>query len=267
MFNGAPIYLIKDAHVLSQPEHTACLVQVPIDVSKTDFISARSRAAYVISVDRPDLTFSFSFCGQYPFQGPKADEIFKQTLRMAQEHPKHGLLFIKLDLHSAHLPVFSDANFTSNEDYSRQTGFIICLVDSNRDENVLRYSNVRSRRVGRSALAAELSALIHPFDQTITLRMPVNSILNRRVRLTICTDSKSLPECLVRVNETSENALQLTEVFPVRHMNVAKYQRSCGFHRSKILLTLSQRQIRVALCTTFWKMIRFTFLHIEGSID
>lgn len=83
---------------------------------------------------------------------------------MARKHPKRGLQFINHYLQSAHLAIFSDASFESNEDYSSKIWFIIYLVDINKDANFLHYSSEQSRLVAKSSLAVEMFAIVHAFD-------------------------------------------------------------------------------------------------------
>lgn len=60
--------------------------------------------------------------------------------------------------------VFADAGFNTSEKEAdidiAQIGYLVLLVDSNKNCNVLAYSSKRCKRVTRSVLAAELFALV-----------------------------------------------------------------------------------------------------------
>lgn len=125
----------------------------------------------------------------------------------AKNSPNRGLYFVPLDDASLRLMVFADASFATNADLSSQLGFVICLADKFNKANVLHYTSVKSKRVTRSVLAAELFAAVAAFDYSSTLRGTINEVFGRIIPLVLFTDSKSLYDCLVGINSTTEKRL------------------------------------------------------------
>lgn len=139
---------------------------------------------------------------------------------------EHGLVFKALKK-PLHIAVFVDAAFANNRDLSSQLGFIVALMDSQGAANIIHYSSQKSKRITRSALSAELYAMMTGFDTTAALkvlldqlevnggaaakRYPVaanpNDPPNSAVPMVIYTDSRSLYDGLVSLNTTTEKRL------------------------------------------------------------
>lgn len=116
-----------------------------------------------------------------------------------------GLKFVQLDLDSIHQVVFADASFTNNPDGSSQIGFVIILTDANKRANVIHWSSIKRKRVTRSILASELYAMSHGYDLgSVIIKATVGQILGRTIPLIVCTDSKSIYECMVKLGTTNE---------------------------------------------------------------
>ncbi len=121
-----------------------------------------------------------------------------------------GLTFVPLDLSSLSLLVFMDASFANNRDLLLQIGFVIVLTDRNQDANILHWSSIKCKRVTRSVLASELYALAHGFDIAAAIKSTVQKILQlEQLPLVLCTDSKSLYDCLVKLGTTQEKRLMV----------------------------------------------------------
>jgi hypothetical protein len=63
--------------------------------------------------------------------------------------------------------------------------------------------------VTRSVLAAELFAMIHGFDVESVLKSTLIKMLDVVVSLILVTNSKSLYDCLIRLNTTVEKRLMI----------------------------------------------------------
>ena len=126
------------------------------------------------------------------------------------------------------MAVFVDAAFANNRDLSSQIGFIIALMDDEGAANIVHYSSQKSKRVTRSALAAELYAMMNGFDTAAALKVSLDQLdLNEdaaakrygtavagsddlpraAVPMVIYTDSRSLYDGLVSLNTTTEKRL------------------------------------------------------------
>ena len=116
-----------------------------------------------------------------------------------------GLTFIPLNIHSLNLIIFTDASFANNKDLSSQIGFVIILTDQNQTTNIIHWSLIKCKRVTRSVLASELYALAHGFDIRAAIKSTIEKILQiDTLPLILCTDSKSLYDCLVKLGTTQE---------------------------------------------------------------
>ena len=118
-----------------------------------------------------------------------------------------GLKFVHLDHSTLNIAVFVDASFANNPDLTSQLGFVVTLMDSTGSANIIHYGSSKSKRVTRSALAAELYALAHGFDIASALGTSIAEIFSRKIPLVLYTDSRSLYDSLVSLNSTSEKRL------------------------------------------------------------
>ncbi len=105
--------------------------------------------------------------------------------------------------------IFIDASFANNKDLSSQISFIITLTDRNNQANILHWSSIKCKRITRSVLTAELYAMAHSFNKGIVIKTTIKKILNKSIPLIICTDSKSLYDCLVKLGTTNEKRLMI----------------------------------------------------------
>jgi hypothetical protein len=125
------------------------------------------------------------------------------------ENAKRGLKFVKLDVNSLQLLAFTDASFANNKDLSSQIGFILVLTDASNKANIVHWSSVKCKRVTRSVLASELYGMAHGFDIGAAIKSTLDKVLRINLPLVLCTDSKSLYDCLVRLGTTQEKRLMI----------------------------------------------------------
>jgi hypothetical protein len=117
---------------------------------------------------------------------------------------------LNTDEGSLKLLVFTDSSFANNPDYSSQIGFVIALADKNDQANILHWSSVKCKRVTRSVLASELYEMAHGFDIRAVLKSTLEQIMKiRHLPMVLCTNSKSLYECLVKLGTTQEKRLMV----------------------------------------------------------
>ncbi len=74
------------------------------------------------------------------------------------------------------LAVFIDASFAGNPNMSSQLGFFTVLIDCDNNANIIHWGSVKSKRITRSVLAAELYAMVHCFDQSTVLHTTLQDI-------------------------------------------------------------------------------------------
>jgi len=104
---------------------------------------------------------------------------------------------------------FTDSSFANNDDFTSQLGYVIALADQYNNANIIHWQSIKSRRVTRSVLASELYALSLGFDTAATLKATTQQIAARDIPLTLCVDSLSLYECLVKLGSTQEKRLMI----------------------------------------------------------
>ena len=68
---------------------------------------------------------------------------------------------------------------------------------------------VKCKRITRSVLASELYVMTHRFDIRTAIKSTVNRILEINLLLVLCTDSKSLYNCLVKLGTTQKKCLMI----------------------------------------------------------
>lgn len=192
---------------MSQPGHLKILKRISSEASQQAFVIERALGAYLASVTRPDLSFGFSVCSQFQSPTPKSVQLLNDTIEQGHKHPSRCLKFVMLSYSSCYVAVYSEASFAGNPDLSSQIGFVNRLAGNTGSANIIHHGSVKSKRVARSALAAELIALVHACDQADTICVSLNSILSGKVPLDLLTNSKSIYEYMVRVNHTGEKRL------------------------------------------------------------
>ena len=176
---------------------------------KDQYITQRARGAYIASVCQPEASFDLSFAAQVI--NPKEDDAKKLNKRLQWQidNSSRGLRFVKLDKNSLKLVVFTDASFANNADNTSQISFIITLADKNNNTNIIHWSSIKCKRVTRSVLASELYGIAHSFDHGAVIKATIKNITRTSIPLILCTDSKSLYDCLVKLGTTQEKRLMV----------------------------------------------------------
>jgi hypothetical protein len=130
--------------------------------------------------------------------------------------------YVKLDSTKLRLMIFTSSFFANNRDLFSQIDYVICLTNL-KHVNIVHWSSIKYKRVTRSVLAAELYALAHDFDLDAALKTTLSAILDRFVFLILCTDSKSLYDCLIKLDTTQKKRFMI---------NVMSFRQS--YERRKI---------------------------------
>jgi hypothetical protein len=177
---------------------------------KDQYIAQRARGAYIATVCQPEAAYDLSFAAQ--IVNPKETDIknLNKRIQWQLDNQARGLTFVPLDIDSLSLVVFTDASFAGNTDFSSQIGYVITLTDRNGSANIIHWSSIKCKRVTRSVLAAELCALSHGFDITSAIKATIQNILQlKQLPLILCTDLRSLYDCLVKLGTTREKRLMV----------------------------------------------------------
>lgn len=88
-------------------------------------------------------------------------------------------------------------------------------MDKDMKSNIIHYGSIKSKRVARSVLAAEMFIMVQGLDACSAMRLALNDIFSTPIPLKIYTDSHSLFDCLTNINRTTEKRL-LIDLFMLR---------------------------------------------------
>ena len=222
-FNGGLIQLTDEGVSLTQTQHCKNLCTIathPVTSTGTksaartlapeeQYIAQRARGAYIASVCQPEACFDLSFAAQVSNPSKDDYQALNKRLDWQIKNAERGLKFVRLDVSTLQLLVFTDASFANNKDLSSQIGYVIVLADAAKRANIVHWSSVKCKRITRSVLASELYATAHGFDIGIAIKSTVDRILQVNLPLILCTDSKSLYDCIVRLGTTQEKRLMI----------------------------------------------------------
>ena len=111
-------------------------------------------------------------------------------------------MYIKLDINILYLLMFIDALFINNKDLLLQISYILVLADITNKANIIYWSSIKCKRVTRSVLALELYIMAHRFNIGAVIKLTVKQLLQIKLLLILCTDSKSLYKYLVKLRTT-----------------------------------------------------------------
>jgi len=209
----------KNLHIAKSSETTDIvssrgIVRKDVD-TKGQYIALRARGAYIASICQPEASFDLSRAAQVTDPQDEDFKYLNKRLQWQRDNHSRGLTFIPLDPNSIQLVTFTDSSFANNRDLSSQIGFILVLAEKDSNEkglhkaNIIHWSSIKCKRITRSVLASELYALTHGFDIATAVKSTIEKILHKPVPLTLCTDSKSLYECLVKLGTTREKRLMI----------------------------------------------------------
>ncbi|EED22636.1 conserved hypothetical protein [Talaromyces stipitatus ATCC 10500] len=127
------------------------------------------------------------------------------------DNPNRGLRFVKIDLWTAKLYAFIDTLFANNKDSSSQIGYIIVLANTQNNANILHWSSTKCKRITQSVLTSEMYGMANGFNAAAAIKSTLTQLLHllEPLPLVLCTDLKSLYECLVKLGTTREKHLMI----------------------------------------------------------
>jgi hypothetical protein len=132
-----------------------------------------------------------------------------RRLQWQLDHSTKRLNFVRLNINALKLMIFIDASF-ANVNLHFQIDYVICLIDDLNKANIIHWSFTKCKRVIRSVLAIELYAMTHEFDAGSIIKSIIQRILNIFfLSMILLTDSRSLYDCLVKLEITSEKRLMI----------------------------------------------------------
>ena len=171
---------------------------------------------------QPEAAFDLSTAAQTVAPTHEDIKALNARIQWQIDNQDRGLSYVPLDLTQTKLVIFTDGSFANNKDLSSQLGFLIVLGTERRTGishdfeiygNIVHWNSSKCKRVTRSVLASELYGMVSGFDCAIalstTLQRIVRTIGLPQMPVVICTDSRSLYECLVKLGTTNEKRLMI----------------------------------------------------------
>ncbi len=195
--------------------------------SKEQYVTQRARNAYVVSICQFETSFDLSLAAQ-------SIKIFSENIatlnkRLQWQIDNHikEFKYVSLDSTKLQLMIFTNSSFANDRDLFSQIDYVICLTNS-KHVNVVHWSSVKCKRVTQSVLAAELYALVYDFDLNAAFTATMSAILDRFVSFVFCTDSKSLYDCLIKLDTTQKkrlmiNVMSLQQLYERRKITKMKW--------------------------------------------
>ncbi|KAL0929476.1 uncharacterized protein CTRU02_204398 [Colletotrichum truncatum] len=222
-FNGGRIQSYEDYFTFLQKGQVKQLNTIEIDAldARQQYVSQRARGAYLASICQPEASYDLAVAAQIKEPSKEDIEALNVRLQWQIDNPDRGLKYIPLDFVRTKMYIFTDGSFANNTDLSSQLGFVIVLAEETArtttdfeiNGNIIHWSSTKCKRVTRSVLASELYGMTTGFDSGISLSSTLNRILRTLnlpgIPVVICTDSRSLYECLVRLGTTDEKRLMI----------------------------------------------------------
>jgi hypothetical protein len=161
---------------------------------------------------RPDVAYSSATAAQVTgeqWDSSRGSSIkrLNATVKRLHNSREESMFFPRLGLDTLRILVYADASFGNNEDLSSQMGYVLFLTDDQNKSAPMSYKSVKCKRVTRSVLVAEAIAFAEGFDQGYALENDLRESLQRRVPLTMFTDSKTLFEVITKASYTSEKRI------------------------------------------------------------
>jgi hypothetical protein len=133
-----------------------------------------------------------------------------QRLQWQLNNSNRELRFVFLNRNQLRLMIFTDAAFANTLDLHSQIDYVICLTNDVHI-NLIHWSSIKCKRVIRSVLAAKLYAMINDFDVEAIIKSIIEHILELKnsLSLILLTDSKSLYDCLVKLDTIAKKRLMI----------------------------------------------------------
>lgn len=84
---------------------------------------------------------------------------------------------------------------------------MILLVDNDNKTNIIYWPSIKYKRIMRSVLVFELSAMVYRFDVKSMLKSTMKCVLEQSVLIILYINLKSLYNCFVKLGTTWEKRL------------------------------------------------------------
>ena len=185
---------------------------------KDQYIAQRAKGAYLASICQPEVFFDLF----YAVQSIEyiSDDISQLNKRLTWQliNKSKRFKYVRLHQNSFQLIVFCDVFFVNNRNLFSQIDYVICLADKTGTANFIHWTSIKCKRIIKNVLASELYAMNHVFDIETIIKTTIEKIFDIHISLILCTDSKSLYDCLIRLGITNEKRFMI-DIMNLRQFN------------------------------------------------
>ncbi len=177
--------------------------------SKDQYVVQRTRDAYIVTMTQSKVSFDLFLTAQVINSKEEDAKRLNQRLQWQLDHSNRELNFVRLNITSTSLKlmIFIDASF-ANVNLHSQIDYVICLIDDVK-ANIIHWFFTKCKKMTRSVPAAKLYAMTNEFDADSVIKSIIQRILNIFLSMILLTDSRSLYDCLVKLEITSEKRLMI----------------------------------------------------------
>ena len=100
-------------------------------------MAQRARGTYIAFTCQPEASFDLSYAAQVINPNEKDAELLNKRIQWQIDNPARGLKFVKLDVNTLRLIVFTDSFFANNKNLFFQINYILILTDSINKANIV----------------------------------------------------------------------------------------------------------------------------------
>ncbi len=175
---------------------------------KNQYVAQRARDVYIATISQLEASFDLSFAAQIINLKEEDAKRLNQRLQWQLNNLTRELRFVSLNRNQLRLMIFTDAAFANTLDLHSQIDYVVCFTNDVH-ANLIHWSSIKCKRITRSVLAIELYAMINDFDVEAVIKSIIERMLHISLSLISLTDSKSLFDCLIKLETTSEKRLMI----------------------------------------------------------
>ncbi len=178
-------------------------------ISKDQYVTQRARETYIATMSQSEVNFDLSLAVQVTNSKKEDAKRLNKRLQWQLDHSIRELNFVPLNINSLKLMIFIDV-FFANVNLHSQIDYVICLIDDLNKTNIIHWFFTKCKRMIRSVLAAKLYAMTNEFDADSVIKSIIQRILKiLSLSMILLTDSRSLYDCLIKLDTTSEKRLMI----------------------------------------------------------
>ena len=140
-------------------------------------------------------------------------KLFNKRIQWQIKNLIRGLNFIKFNIKTLQLLIFTNSLFANNKDLLLQIGYILVLADLLNKVNIVHWFLVKYKRITRSVLAFELYAIAYSFNISVAIKAIVKLQLNISLPFILCTDFKLIYKYLIKLGTIQEKRLIINIIY------------------------------------------------------